>query len=83
MFTFDDKLFSDLHKDAYGFRARNHEYYTANDERKQAIWNQTLDALSRAIDDEREAQRYAEATLNNRIADTMPLMLPPMPRGLT
>lgn len=76
MFTFDDNLFSDLHKDAYGFRPRNHEYYTADNERKQALWDQTVDALSRAIDDEREAQRYAEATLNNRIADTMALGAP-------
>ena len=46
MYTYSDELFSDFHKDAYGFRPRNHEFYSAAPERKQEIW----DATGRAFD---------------------------------
>jgi len=45
MFTFDEYLFSDLHKDAFGFRPRGHEFYDASADRKQVIWDATCDAL--------------------------------------
>ena len=35
-YTFEDNLFSDLHKDAYGFRPRYHRYYEASDDEKQS-----------------------------------------------
>lgn len=73
MFTFDDKLFSDFHKDAYGFRPRNHEYYSATPERKQEIWDQTGAAMQRAIDEEREQQAHMVTVLEKRIADTIAL----------
>jgi hypothetical protein len=43
--SFDENLFSDLHKDAFGFRPRGHEFYEATDARKQAIWDETCEAL--------------------------------------
>ena len=49
-FTFDVTIFSDLHKDAYGFRPRGHEFYTASDERKQEIWDTTMAALEATMD---------------------------------
>lgn len=49
MFTFDENIFSDLFKDAYGFRPRNHEFYTASDEAKQKIWDETCDALEASM----------------------------------
>ena len=38
-FTYDENTFSDLHKDTYGFRPRNHRFYDAPPEEKQEIWN--------------------------------------------
>jgi len=39
MFTYSEDLFSDFHKDTYGFRPRNHEFYDATPARKQEIWD--------------------------------------------
>jgi len=40
MYTYSDQLYSDFHKDAYGFRpAKDDTFYTATPERKQVIWN--------------------------------------------
>lgn len=40
-YTFDANLFSDLHKDAYGFRPRGHRFYDASttDDERQQIWD--------------------------------------------
>ena len=41
MFTYSEELFSDFHKDIYGFRPSGYdEFYDATPERKQAIWDQ-------------------------------------------
>ena len=40
MFTYSEELFSDYHKDTYGFRPREyHEFWDATPERKQEIWD--------------------------------------------
>jgi len=40
MYTYSDELYSDFHKDAYGFRpAKDDTFYTSSPERKQVIWN--------------------------------------------
>jgi len=40
MYTYSDQLYSDFHKDAYGFRPQASDpFYTATPERKQVIWN--------------------------------------------
>jgi hypothetical protein len=40
MYTYSEQLYSDFHKDAYGFRPQaNDPFYTATPERKQVIWN--------------------------------------------
>ena len=39
MFNYSEDLFSDFHKDTYGFRPRNHEFYDATPARKQEIWD--------------------------------------------
>lgn len=58
-YTFDDQIFSDLHKDAYGYRPRNHEYYTADDQRKQQIWDDTICDLN--LEMAATERRYNEA----------------------
>ena len=61
MYTYSEELFSDFHKDAYGFRPRNHRFYDADTTpaEKQEIW----DATGRAFDrrQEEEARREEEA----------------------
>ena len=59
MYDFDDNIFSDLHKDAYGFRPRGHEYYKALPARKQEIWVKVCEDLEAA--QEEEARREQEA----------------------
>ncbi len=59
MYDFDDNIFSDLHKDAYGFRPRGHEYYEATPERKQEIWVRVCDDLEAS--QEEESRRGQEA----------------------
>lgn len=58
-YTYDENIFSDFHKDAYGFRPRNHEFYTATPDRKQEIW----DSVGRdwEIRQEEEAEEEARA----------------------
>ena len=61
MYTYSEELFSDFHKDAYGFRPRNHRFYDADTTpaEKQEIW----DATGRAFDRRQaeEARREEEA----------------------
>ena len=61
MYTYSEELFSDYHKDAYGFRPRNHRFYDADTTpaEKQEIW----DATGRAFDRRQaeEARREEEA----------------------
>ena len=59
MFTYSEELFSDYHKDTYGFRPRGHEFYDATPERKQEIWdNVEQDFLQEMV---REEQAKAVA----------------------
>ena len=40
MYTYSEQLYSDFHKDAYGFRPQaNDPFYTASPERKQVLWD--------------------------------------------
>ena len=53
-FTFDIALFSDLYKDAHGFRpGYDHRFYQdkTTDEERQIIWNITLDLLETVLED--------------------------------
>ena len=59
MYDFDDNIFSDLHKDAYGFRPRGHEYYEALPARKQEIWVRVCKDLEAAQAEEARMERKA------------------------
>jgi hypothetical protein len=58
-FTFEYDLFSDLYKDAHGFRPRYHEFYEddTTDERRQEIWDYTCEVLEETIAQEREHEQ--------------------------
>ena len=69
MYTFDDNIFSDLHKDAYGFRPRSHEYWDATNDRKEEIWNGLLKELDAAIEREKMVERLAIAKFETDLSD--------------
>jgi hypothetical protein len=78
MYTYDEELFSDFHKDAYGFRPRGHRFYDATPAEKQEIWDATCRAMKRrqaeeeemeaqaVIDFEKEVQSYIELGAGDR-----------------
>lgn len=48
MYTFDENIVSDLHKDAYGFRPSEYFYekwHASSDDQKQEIWDNLVEAL--------------------------------------
>ena len=70
-FTFDENVFSDLHKDAYGFRPRGHEFHDATPERKQEIWDLTLVDLDHELEREQAADAKAVALFADRLQQTI------------
>ena len=76
MYTYSDELFSDFHKDAYGFRPRDHEFYSATPDRKQEIWDATQRQFDRTIQEEAEMADEAVATLEAEIATVMKVGAP-------
>ena len=53
MYTFDENLISDLHKDAYGFRPDQSFWATFasfNPDQKQALWDNMIAVLNRNIE---------------------------------
>ena len=51
--TFSTELFSDLHKEVYGFRPRGHWFYDANttDEERQTEWDYLCKRLDQQIEE--------------------------------
>lgn len=70
-FTFDEELFSDLYKDVNGFRPRTHEFWTASDERKQEIWEQTVRDLERSIEEDDIRKAQAEEAFEALVKSTV------------
>ena len=70
-FTYDENIFSDLHKDARGFRPRGHEFYTATPERKQEIWDAMLVELEDEIENERRGQIAAQRRFEELVTETI------------
>ena len=57
IYTYDENLFSDFHKDAYGFRPRDHRFYDATPAEKQVIWDDVGRAFDHANAKERRIKR--------------------------
>ena len=73
-YTYDENIISDLYKDAYGSRPGEYfwaDWDAASDDDKQRIWDNLLDDLDRAIENEREYQQEAIANLEDRIGFMM------------
>jgi hypothetical protein len=62
-YTFDENILSDLHKDAYGFRPNEtfyREWDCLDNDGKQDLWDQLVDAVGDSI---REEKRYHEEAI--------------------
>ena len=72
-YTFDIEIFSDLYKDAYGHRPRNHPFYWADDAEKQQIWDRVVEDVNDAIRREREEAEAAVVEFETLVAKTIDL----------
>lgn len=67
MYTYSEEMFSDLHKDAWGFRPRNHKFYTASPDAKQAYWDEAARVLENTIAIEREHEQRQVDEFRQRV----------------
>jgi hypothetical protein len=75
-YTYDDSLFSDLHKEVYGFRPSSDLYADWNSRtprQKQELWNALCDEHEAAIKREKEAKEIALESLYDRIYNMIDL----------
>ena len=74
MYTFDEQIVSDLHKDARGYRPDAYfweEWNQCGDHTRQAMWDNLLVELEREIERERAAEEAALEQFEQLIADTI------------
>lgn len=75
-YTFDEKLVSDLHKDAFGYRPSKEfwsEWNSNSNLYKQTVWDDLLWELERAIDQEASEKVAAINALEHEIATALDL----------
>lgn len=73
-FTYDDDTFSDLHKDAYGFRPRGAAYArweAMTPAEKQAEWDYLCNVLERNQLEERRQELEAAIAFERRVEETI------------
>lgn len=73
-YTFDENLFSDLHKDARGYRPSG-DYYTwlknASDDEKQSEWDGLIREMHRRCEEEDEQERLCLIDFERKISKVM------------
>ena len=72
-YTFDKNLFSDLHKDTYGFRPRNHSFYApeTTDDERQVMWDDLMLSFDAAMEQYDEDQKYNVMFFENLVKKTI------------
>ncbi len=73
-YTFDDDSFSDLHKDARGFRPNESLYTwldTATDDEKQELWNILVDEMASNEKFREECEKSAVEEFELRVASVI------------
>ena len=76
MYTYDEQILSDLHKDARGYRPRDMFWSTwsdADSNVKQAIWDDLLVELDSSINEERMRHEMNTHSFEIQIAENMNL----------
>jgi hypothetical protein len=74
MYTFDETIVSDLHKDAYGYRPDAYfweEWTQCGDDTRQAMWDNLLVELDQARDREAQEQIAAINAFELEIANAL------------
>jgi len=73
MYTFSTELFSDLHKDVYGFRPRGHWFYDANttDDERQAEWDYLCKCLDRQIEEDNAEKAKAWDSFQEQVKQNL------------
>ena len=74
MYTFDENIVSDLHKDARGFRPRDVWWtYWSNctDAEKQREWDGLIRELNEEMNRQRQSEEMAVIAMHQRIQGTM------------
>ena len=77
-YTFNADVLSDLHKDAYGFRPSGdffREWDLLDNDGKQDLWDQLVDAVGESIQREREYQQMAIAEFEFWVKQTMKIVV--------
>jgi hypothetical protein len=70
MYTFDENIVSDLHKDARGYRPTEYfweEWTQCGDDTRQAMWDNLCRELEETMDRERKAEARAALALTERL----------------
>jgi hypothetical protein len=70
MYTFDENIVSDLHKDARGYRPTEYfweEWTQCGDDTRQAMWDNLCRELEETMDCERKAEARAALALCERL----------------
>jgi len=73
MYTFDDNIISDLHKDARGFRPSEYfweEWTQSPDDIKQKIWDYLCEELEQSMKQQEADEAAALAEFTERVIDT-------------
>jgi len=77
-YTFDSRILSDLHKDAYGFRPSEvfySEWDCLDDDGKQDLWDQLVDAVGNSIREEKHYHDMAIAEFEGWVEQTMKIVV--------
>lgn len=75
-YTFDERIVSDLHKDAYGYRPSTYwwsEWMVMTDDEKQETWDDLLVDLEISIKEEKDRHTAAEIAFGRLIAKNIQL----------
>ena len=74
MYTFDEQIVSDLHKDARGYRPDEYfweEWTQCGDDTRQAMWDNLLEELAAETARQRDAYARAEIDFHQRVQGYM------------
>ena len=77
-YTFDENILSDLHKDAYGFRPSGdffREWDLLDNDGKQDLWEQLMDAVRDSILEEARYHNMAIAEFEGWVKQTMKIVV--------
>ena len=74
MYTFDEQIVSDLHKDARGYRPTEYfweEWSQCGDDTRQSMWDNLLEELAAETARQKDAYARAEIEFHQRVQGTM------------